>query len=102
MKRTFSTAIAIALLVTPAFAGRINNRRENQQDRIAQGIASGQLTARETARLEKNEVRLNGEISDMREDNGGTLTKKDRLIVNRQQNKLSRQIYVQKHDGQKQ
>jgi ribosomal protein S2 len=101
MKRTLSTAIAVALLVTPAFAGRINKRRENQQDRIAQGVASGQLTPRETVRLEKNEVRLNGEIADMREDNGGTLTKKDRVIVNRQQNKLSRQIYAQKHDGQK-
>ena len=44
MKRTLSTAIAVALLVTPAFAGRINSRRENQQDRIAQGVASGQLT----------------------------------------------------------
>jgi hypothetical protein len=101
MKRTLSTAIAVALLVTPAFAGRINNRRENQQDRIAQGVASGQLTPRETVRLEKNEVRLNGEIGDMRQDNGGTLTAKDRVVINRQQNKLSRAIYKQKHDGQK-
>jgi ribosomal protein S2 len=101
MKRTLSAAIAVAFLVTPAFAGRINNRRENQQDRIAQGVASGRLTPRETVRLERNEVRLHGEIADMREDNGGKLTKKDRVIVNRQQNKLSRQIYKLKHDGQK-
>jgi hypothetical protein len=89
------------LLVTPAFAGRINNRRENQQDRIAQGIASGELTAREAARLEGGEARLNAEVADMRKDNGGSLTKRDRIAINRQQNKLSREIYRLKHDGRR-
>jgi hypothetical protein len=79
---------------------RIHERRENQQRRIAQGIASGRLTPRETARLEWQESRLHGEIRHMREDNGGKLTAKDRRIVNRQQNRLSRRIYRQKHDGQ--
>jgi hypothetical protein len=41
--------------MTMALAGmgfaQINARRINQQDRIAQGIGSGQLTAGETARL---------------------------------------------------
>ena len=36
----------------------INKRQENQQDRIAQGIKSGQLTPRETARLEKQEAEI--------------------------------------------
>jgi len=100
MKRTL-ISIAVALLVTPAFAGRINNRRENQQDRIAQGIASGELTAREAARLERGEAQLNAEVADMRQDNGGSLTKRDRIAINRQQNKLSREIYRQKHDGRR-
>jgi hypothetical protein len=82
--------------------GRIQQRRENQQDRIAAGVASGQLTPRETARLERGEARLNGEIRDMREDGGGKLTARDRRVVNRQQDVLSRRIYRQKHDGQKQ
>lgn len=77
---------------------RIERRKENQQRRIAQGVASGELTPRETARLERQETRLNGEIRDMREDDGGRLTPKDRRIVNRQQNRLSRRIYRQKHD----
>jgi hypothetical protein len=34
----------------------------------------------------------------MREDDGGKLTPKDRRVVNRQQDRLSRQIYRQKHD----
>jgi len=81
-------------------AGRIQRRKENQQDRIAQGVKSGALTPRETARLENKEARLNGEIRDMREDHGGKLTPRDRRIINRQQNRLSRQIYRQKHDAQ--
>ena len=82
--------------------GRIREREENQQKRIAQGVRSGQLTPRETARLESHEARLNGEIRDMREDNGGKLTPHDRRVVNRQQNRLSRQIYRDKHNGKHQ
>ena len=37
---------------TPAKQPTIAERKENQQDRIAQGIKSGQLTAGETAKLE--------------------------------------------------
>ncbi|HEY1925514.1 MAG TPA: hypothetical protein VGG58_09680, partial [Candidatus Acidoferrum sp.] len=33
--------------------GEVGQRKENQQDRIAQGVKSGQLTAGETAKLEK-------------------------------------------------
>ena len=79
---------------------RIERRKENQQRRIAQGVASGELTPRETARLERQETRLNGEIREMREDGGGKLTPKDRRIVNRQQNRLSRRIHRRKHDRQ--
>lgn len=81
--------------------GRIEERKENQQRRIAEGTASGELTPRETARLERQESRLNGEIRKMRERDGGRLAPKDRRIVNRQQDRLSRRIYRQKHDGEK-
>ncbi len=92
-----------ANLLSPApadAAGGIKRRAENQQGRIAQGLASGQLTAREAARLERQEARLNAEVRRMREDNGGTLTREDRASVNHQQNVLSRRIYRQKHDAQ--
>jgi hypothetical protein len=42
--------VFVATLAT-ANAATINQRRENQQDRIAQGVRSGQLTAHETASL---------------------------------------------------
>src|SRR6266446_8330365 len=39
----------------------VAQRKENQQDRIAQGVKSGQLTAGETANLETKEAAINGE-----------------------------------------
>lgn len=95
------SAVAAALLVpAPVSAGTIHNRQERQQQRIAQGVGSGQLTARETARLEGREAGLDREVHAMRRANGGTLTPSERALVNHQQNRLSRSIYRQKHDGQ--
>jgi len=98
-------ALAVAVLVSipaSARAGGIKKRAENQQDRIAQGARSGQLTAGETARLERKESALNHEVRDMRKLDGGHLTAKDRAVVDRQQNRLSKNIYAQKHDAQTQ
>jgi len=80
---------------------KVGQRRENQQDRIANGIRSGQLTPRETANLENKEQGVNKEVAGMRQANGGKLTKGDKAVVNHQQNKLSKQIYNKKHNGAK-
>jgi len=88
--------------VQPTPRGEVGARQENQQDRIAQGIRSGQLTAGETARLETKEAGVNKEIHNDRQANGGTLTPQERRQVNRQQNHLSNQIYRDKHNGRKQ
>ena len=77
----------------------IQDRRENQQDRIAQGVKSGQLTPGETANLETKEAALNGEIAADRKANGGTLTQAEKQQVNQQQNQLSKQIYTDKHNS---
>ena len=78
----------------------INQRKENQQDRIANGIQSGELTAGEAGKLEKKESELNQEERDMRKLDNGHLTAADRATLNQQQNKLSKNIYNQKHDAQ--
>jgi hypothetical protein len=82
--------------------GKIGQRRENQQDRIAQGIRSGQLTPSETAHLEGKEQHLNREMAGARQLNGGKLTKGQRAAANRQQNRLSAQIYKDKHNTRRQ
>ena len=86
---------------TPAAApATINQRKENQQDRIANGIQSGELTAGETKNLEKKESNLNQEERDMRKLDNGHLTSADRATLNQQQNAVSKDIYKQKHDAQ--
>ena len=99
----FGSALAAALCAAaPAEAGTISNRQSRQQQRIARGVSSGQLTARETTRLEGREAHLNREIGAMRSANGGSLTPGERTLVQRQQNSISRGIYRQKHDPQTQ
>ena len=77
----------------------IHQRKENQQDRIANGVKSGQLTAGETANLEKREAKINKEVHNDRVANGGKLTPAERRQVNRQQNRTSRAIYRKKHNA---
>jgi hypothetical protein len=86
----------------PPKEGKIKERKENQQKRIAKGVANGSLTPKETARIEHNEAKINKEVRQDRKANGGNLTNKEKAKVNRQQNKVSKEIYNQKHDGQTQ
>ena len=77
----------------------IAQRKEDQQDRIANGVKSGQLTAGETANLEKKEAAINKETSADRAANGGKLTSTEKAQVNKQQNQVSKQIYADKHNA---
>jgi len=109
MRRIISSILAGALVAgtaTLALAadekeGRIQQRKENQQKRIAKGVENGSLTPRETGRIERQESKLNKEVRRDRKDGGG-LTNKEKAKINRQQNKLSKEIYNQKHDAQTQ
>src|ERR1035441_6683302 len=108
IKITFlSTALAILALPvvaqttnpSPVTGESIQDRKENQQDRIANGVKSGQLTAGETANIEKKESSLNHEEKDMRSLDNGKLTAADKTTLNQQQNQLSKQIYQDKHNS---
>ncbi len=94
MKRMFVVLAVTGMMMS---AQEIQQRKENQQDRIANGVANGSLTSHQTANLERKEARLNHEIRQDRRQNGGNLTNKEKAQVNRQQNKLSRNIYRDKH-----
>jgi hypothetical protein len=83
----------------PQAKTEVGQRKENQQDRIAQGVKSGQLTAGETASLETKEAAINGETRADRAANGGKLTAAEKAQVHRQQNQLSKQIYQDKHNA---
>jgi hypothetical protein len=103
--KTYIVRIVVAgcLLLPAVFAeDKVDARRQMQQDRIAQGVKSGQLSAKETAHLENKEHKLNQEIHAERKANGGKLTVQERKQVNRQQNHISGQIYNDKHNSQTQ
>jgi len=114
MKRTALTLAAAALIATgsaiaqqsqPAQttpnqpAPTVNDRRENQQNRIANGVQSGQMTAGETKNIEGREANLNREVKDDRQADNGKLTNQEKQQINRQQNNLSRSIYADKHNA---
>src|SRR5260370_6034205 len=81
---------------------KVGQRRENQQDRIAQGIKSGQLTAGETAKLENQQKGINKQVAADRKANGGKLTASETNQVNKRQNPASKNIYNKKHNAKTQ
>lgn len=83
----------------PRYAATINQRREFQQHRIAQGVRSGQLTARETNRLERREASIGRTERNMRAADRGHLTRADRVSLNHRLNRTSRAIYRDKHNA---
>jgi hypothetical protein len=77
----------------------IHQRKVDQQQRIAQGVGSGQLTPGETSRLEHQEAGINREERGMRAQDNGHLTAQDRQTIHHQQNQESRRIYRDKHNS---
>jgi hypothetical protein len=102
MKRTILTLAVTGMMMSGlalAQQGEIQQRKENQQDRIAHGVGNGSLTPHETANLERKEGALNRETRRDRRQNGGNLTNNEKARINRQQNHLSRNIYRDKHNA---
>ena len=77
----------------------VNARQVRQQNRIAGGVKSGQLTKGETAHIERNEAGIHREVHADRAANGGKLTAQEHRQVEHQQNKESHQIYHDKHNA---
>jgi chorismate mutase len=81
---------------------KVGERAENQQKRIANGVANGKMTPGETARVEKNENHINQQVHADREANGGKLTPAEKKQVNKEQNKTSKEIHHDKANGKEQ
>ena len=76
---------------------QVNRRQERQQQRIGNGIENGKLSPKQTSNLEKREASVqNREQKDMAAHNGH-LTKAEQKGINRQQNRISKSIYKDKH-----
>ncbi|UXI70581.1 hypothetical protein [Tahibacter amnicola] len=76
----------------------IDQRQENQEARIEQGVASGELTRREAARLEARQEHI--ENVEERAKADGVVTRRERARLERKQDRNSAAIGHQKHDRQ--
>ena len=76
-----------------------NTREANQDQRIANGLRSGQMTSGEAARAERTQSHIDQQVHNDRVANGGHLTGQERQQIYGEQNAASRQIYNEKHNG---
>lgn len=103
MKRTSSLLVAVlAAFALPVLAQtntpNVDQREANQQQRIDQGVKSGELTAREAARMEKGQERIQKMEDKAKAD--GKVTPKERARLEKAQNVESKKIAREKHDRQ--
>jgi hypothetical protein len=75
------------------------DRAANQQQRIGNGVKSGQLTARATGNLENREAGINHQAAVDRAANGGRLTPQEHQQINQRQNNVSQSIRNDTHNG---
>lgn len=76
----------------------IDQRQANQERRIDQGIASGQLNQREANRLDREQNRIDRMENRAKAD--GVVTDRERARITHEQNQASRHIAREKHDRQ--
>jgi hypothetical protein len=75
----------------------VNKRLGNQNRRINQGVKNGTLTKAQAGQLHKDDRQIRQEERDMASQNGGHITKQEQRTLNQQENKVSNQIYDEKH-----
>jgi hypothetical protein len=101
--KTFAMGASLALFSLASFAQaastpRVDARQAKQEKRIDKGVASGQLSSGEAARLEKQQGHV-AKVEDKAKADG-TVTAAERQHLHRAQNRSSANIYQQKHDAQ--
>jgi hypothetical protein len=95
------TLVAATLASTPASAQNApayQQRDVNQEQRIEQGLQSGQLSTREAARLQAEQARIDRMESQALRD--GQVSAQEKARINSAQNRASADIRRQKHDAQ--
>lgn len=102
MKQMLFTISAVILSMGLAYAQAdgpvIDQRQANQEKRINQGVASGQLNEREANRLNKQQEHITKMEDKAKSD--GTVTKRERARIDHAQDRASRHITREKHDRQ--
>lgn len=97
MKSLFLAAV-VATLAINAQAGRVRSREAHQDKRIANGVQSGELTKHEARKLARGQKKVNQARKEAHAD--GNVTPEERAKLEAMQDRQSKKIYNQKHDGQ--
>jgi len=99
MKKLLTVAVLGALSL-PAFAQmttpQIDQRQDRQERRIEQGVRSGELTPRETARLERGQARIRE--MERRALADGHISRRERAAIDREQTRQNQLIAQLKHN----
>lgn len=98
MFRKIAVTLALSAAALPALAGTpgVDAREQNQRERIAAGISSGELSRPEARRLVGGEIRLHRH--ERRADADGVVTRAERYRLHQHADRMSGRIYRQKHD----
>lgn len=97
-----SLFFAAALFLVPSAHAQptndpgIQQRMENQQGRINQGINSGQVTPKEAGRLEAEQAKIKQD--ELRAKSDENLTSKERTKLTKEQDRASKDIYKLQHN----
>jgi hypothetical protein len=75
----------------------VNQRLDNQQARINQGLAKGTMTGKQAATDEKHDANIAQREAVDESKHNGHITKGEQNRLNRSENKNSKRIYRQKH-----
>jgi hypothetical protein len=75
----------------------VDRREHRQQRRVVHGVRSGELTARETLRLERGQWDVRRD--ERRAKSDGHVTARERAHLQRELNRESRHIYRARHNG---
>ena len=103
VKLVLAAALAVAfgapvLAQTTSPTASDVQRNVNQQQRIEQGLKSGQLNTREAGKLERGEARI--EQMEANAGKNGAVSAREQARITAAQNRESRAIHNQKHDAQ--
>ena len=76
----------------------VDQRQENQRERIQSGVVSGELTRNEAVDARKDQRKIRR--TERRAKADGTVTTRERARIEHKQNKASRKLRRNKHDAQ--
>jgi hypothetical protein len=111
-RRIFGTLLGISMTASTAFGQTattppaekpmtINQRLENQHERIVNGTKDDLLTQRERTTLRADEAAIRAQERVYRQAHDGKLTKSERKQLTHELNRTSRQIARDRHNNRK-